>query len=214
MPLSNASSNSNDEDDCDPEDREFFGDDWCNDFGSSSEANDDIDANDDDCDPEDREFFGDDWCNDFSSSSDDSSDEQDDSAITDNDDGDLASQPSLEPEEQEQQDNFQSIPDTPENDNLLPAQESGKGLNDNCLKSGFSQERCNNMLFSDDPGGYCTTLKMGGLPCPKIQDPAFTYGNPEAARFQSEQQIENTERAIQEFDDAVPNDLGQGFADN
>jgi hypothetical protein len=59
--------------------------------------------------------------------------------------------------------------------------------------------------------GYCSTLKLAGVPCPKIQDPAFTYGNPGAAREQSERQIENTERAIQGFEQAVPDNLGRGF---
>ena len=35
-----------------------------------------------------------------------------------------------------------------------------------------------------------------------------------AARQQSEQQIENTERAIQGFEETVPNNLGEGFADD
>ena len=68
-----------------------------------------------------------------------------------------------------------------------------------------------NMLFSDNPGGYCSTLKLAGLDCPKIQDPRFTYGNPDAARQQSERQIENTERAIHGFEQAVPDNLGRGF---
>jgi hypothetical protein len=67
------------------------------------------------------------------------------------------------------------------------------------------------MLFSDNPGGYCSTLKLAGLDCPKIQDPRFTYGNPDAARQQSERQIENTERAIHGFEQAVPDNLGRGF---
>lgn len=106
-------------------------------------------------------------------------------------------------------DNFQPIP--PGNEGLPPAEQSGAGLNDACLQSGFSQEKCSNMLFSDDPGGYCSTLKLAGLDCPKIQDPRFTYGNPDAARQQSERQIENTERAIQGFEQAVPDNLGRGF---
>jgi hypothetical protein len=110
-----------------------------------------------------------------------------------------------------QQNNFQPIP--PGNENLPPAEQSGAGLNDACLKSGFSQEKCNNLLFSDNPGGYCSTLKMVGLDCPKIQDPRFTYGNPEAARQQSEQQIENTEQAIQGFERLnPPGSLGGQFA--
>jgi hypothetical protein len=68
-----------------------------------------------------------------------------------------------------------------------------------------------NMLFSDNPGGYCSTLKLAGLDCPKIQDPRFTYGNPDAARQQSERQLENTERAIHGFEQAVPDNLGRGF---
>jgi hypothetical protein len=106
-------------------------------------------------------------------------------------------------------DNFQPIP--PGNENLPSAEQSGAGLNDACLQSGFSQAQCSNMLFSDDPGGYCSTLKIAGLDCPKIQDPRFTYGNPGAAREQSERQIENTERAIQGFEQAVPDNLGRGF---
>lgn len=110
-----------------------------------------------------------------------------------------------------QQNNFQPI--IPGQQNLPPAQQSGAGLNDSCLKSGFSQEKCNNLLFSDNPGGYCSTLKMVGLDCPKIQDPRFTYGNPDAARQQSEQQIENTERAIQGFERLnPPGSLGGQFA--
>jgi hypothetical protein len=110
-----------------------------------------------------------------------------------------------------QQNNFQPIP--PGNENLPPADQSGAGLNDACLKSGFSQEKCNNLLFSDNPGGYCSTLKMVGLDCPKIQDPRFTYGNPDAARQQSEQQIENTEQAIQGFERLnPPGSLGGQFA--
>ena len=110
-----------------------------------------------------------------------------------------------------QQNNFQPI--IPGQQNLPPAQQSGADLNDACLKSGFSQEKCNNLLFSDNPGGYCSTLKMVGLDCPKIQDPRFTYGNPDAARQQSEQQIKNTERAIQGFDRLnPPGSLGGQFA--
>jgi hypothetical protein len=107
-------------------------------------------------------------------------------------------------------DNFQPIP--PGNEGLPAAEQSGAGLKDACLQSGFSEAKCNNLLFSDDPGGYCSTLKLAGLDCPKIQDPRFSYGNPEEAREQSEQQIENTERAIQGFEQTVPNDLGEGFA--
>lgn len=108
-------------------------------------------------------------------------------------------------------DNFQPIP--PGNENLPPAEQSGAGLNQACLDSGFSQEKCTNMLLSDDPGGYCSTLKLAGLDCPKIQDPRFTYGNPDAARQQSEQQIENTERAIQGFERLnPPGSLGGQFA--
>lgn len=126
--------------------------------------------------------------------------------------GDSGDSGSVSQQAPQQQNNFQPIP--PGQQNLPPAQQSGAGLNDACLKSGFSQEKCNNLLFSDNPGGYCSTLGLAGLDCPKIQDPAFTYGNPEAARQQSEQQIENTERAIQGFEETVPNNLGEGFADD
>jgi hypothetical protein len=138
------------------------------------------------------------------SSNDDDEDEEDNENEGEGDSGESGSSSQKEPQ---QQNNFQPIP--PGQQNLPPAQQSGAGLNDACLKSGFSQEKCNNLLFSDDPGGYCTTLKIAGLDCPKIQDPAFTYGNPEAARQQSEQQIENTERAIQGFEETVPDNLGE-----
>jgi hypothetical protein len=130
--------------------------------------------------------------------------DDEESSESDEDSGDSGS--SSQP-----QSNFQPIP--PGQQGLPPAQQSGAGLNDACLKSGFSQEKCNNMLFSDNPGGYCSTLKMVGLDCPKIQDPSFTFGNPEAARQQSEQQIENTERAIQGFERLnPPGSLGGQFA--
>jgi hypothetical protein len=48
--------------------------------------------------------------------------------------------------------------------------------------------------------------------CPKIQDPRYSYGNPGAAKEDSENQIDNTERAIQGFDQTVPNNLAEGFA--
>ena len=140
---------------------------------------------------------------------DEDEDEDEEDNVNEGDSGDSGSSSQQAPQ---QQNNFQPIP--PGQQNLPPAQQSGAGLNDACLKSGFSQEKCNNLLFSDDPGGYCSTLKLASLDCPKLQDPAFTYGNPEAARQQSEQQIENTERAIQGFEETVPNNLGEGFADD
>jgi hypothetical protein len=82
---------------------------------------------------------------------------------------------------------------------------------DNCIQSGFSKEKCENMLLSDDPGGYCSTLKLAGLSCPKIQNPKFTYGNPQAAEEQSRKQIEQTQNAIEGFNQAVPDNLGKGF---
>jgi hypothetical protein len=75
----------------------------------------------------------------------------------------------------------------------------------------FSQEQCNNYLFSGDPGGYCSTLSLAGVPCPDIQDPAYTYGNPDEALADSQEQIENTENAIEGFNEAVPDNLGRGF---
>ena len=77
----------------------------------------------------------------------------------------------------------------------------------------FSQAQCNNYLFSGDPGGYCSTLSLAGGPCPDIQDPAYTYGNPEEAIADSQEQIENTDRAIAGFEEALPDNLGEGFAD-
>ena len=107
-------------------------------------------------------------------------------------------------------DNFEEIPAG--NEDLPPAEQSGAGLNDACLDSGFSQAACSNYLFSDDPGGYCSTLSFAGVACPEIQDPAFTYGNPEAALQESQEQIENTDRAIEGFEQTVPDDLGEQFA--
>jgi hypothetical protein len=60
----------------------------------------------------------------------------------------------------------------------------------------MTREKCENFLLSDDPGGFCSTLKLAGVPCPKIQDPDFTFGNPEAAEQQSNEQIRNTQSAI------------------
>jgi hypothetical protein len=88
---------------------------------------------------------------------------------------------------------------------------SANGLNNACLKSGFSQQKCDNLLFSKNPGGYCTTLKIAGLPCPKIQDPGFTYSNPGAARAQSEAKIRGLESAIQGFERLHPSGPN-GFA--
>ena len=109
-------------------------------------------------------------------------------------------------------DNFAPIP--PGNEGLPPAEQSGAGLNDACLKSGFTQAQCSNYLFSDDPGGYCTTLKQAGLDCPKIQDPRFSYGNPDAAIEESNRKKQQTDDAIRGFENTVPNNLGEGFADN
>jgi hypothetical protein len=105
--------------------------------------------------------------------------------------------------------NFQPIPQGQQN--LPPAAQSGAGLIDACLQSGFSQAKCENMFLSDDPGGYCSTLKLAGVPCPKIQNPDFTYGNPQAAEEQSRRQIEQGQKAIDGFNQAVPDNLGKGF---
>jgi hypothetical protein len=107
-------------------------------------------------------------------------------------------------------DNFEEIPAG--NENLPSAEQSGAGLNDACLQSGFSQEKCSNLLFSDDPGGYCSTLTFAGVACPQIQDPRFSYGNPDAALAESQEDIENTERAIEGFEQTVPDNLGEQFA--
>jgi hypothetical protein len=107
------------------------------------------------------------------------------------------------------QNNFQPLPRGQQN--LPPASQSSAGLIDACLQSGYSLAQCNNMFLSGDPGGYCSTLHLAGLACPKIQDPAFTYGNPQAAEEQSRNQIERTQKAIEGFDQAVPDNLGSGF---
>jgi hypothetical protein len=109
-------------------------------------------------------------------------------------------------------DNFEEIPAVLGNENLPSAEQSGAGLNDACLQSGFTQEQCSNYLFSDDPGGYCSTLSFTGVACPEIQDPRFSYGNPEAALQESQEDIANTERAIEGFENTVPDDLGEQFA--
>jgi hypothetical protein len=90
-----------------------------------------------------------------------------------------------------------------------PLQSTGRinnanGLNDACLKSGFSQEKCNNILFSSNPGGFCTTLTIAGVPCPKIQDPAKTFNDPSGALAESEARSRATEGAIQGFNRLFP----------
>ena len=45
-----------------------------------------------------------------------------------------------------------------------------------------------------------TTLSIAGVACPQIQDPAYTYGNPDEALQDSQEQIENTENAIEGFE--------------
>ena len=109
-------------------------------------------------------------------------------------------------------DNFEEIPAG--NEDLPPAEQSGAGLNDACLQSGFSQAACSSYLFSDDPGGYCSTLTLAGVTCPEIQDPRYTYGNPDEALAESQEDIANTERAIEGFENTVPDDLGEQFAQN
>jgi hypothetical protein len=94
---------------------------------------------------------------------------------------------------------------------IPPGINNAKGLNDACLSSGFSQQKCENMLFSKNPGGYCTTLKIAGLPCPQIQDPAKTYNNPKAAIAESEARSRATEGAIQGFERLHPSGPN-GFA--
>jgi hypothetical protein len=106
--------------------------------------------------------------------------------------------------------NFEEIPAG--NEDLPPAEQSGAGLNDACLQSGFSQAACSSYLFSDDPGGYCSTLTLAGVTCPEIQDPRYTYGNPDEALAESQEDIANTERAIGGFENTVPDDLGEQFA--
>ena len=46
---------------------------------------------------------------------------------------------------------------------------NGRGLMSACLKSGFSESQCNNYLFSKNPGGFCTTLRLANVPCPNIK---------------------------------------------
>jgi hypothetical protein len=69
---------------------------------------------------------------------------------------------------------------------------------------GFSQEKCNNFLFSDNPGGACTTVSIAGVVCPKIQDPDKTYNNPGAALEESKRKIQQGEAAIQGFERLYP----------
>lgn len=84
----------------------------------------------------------------------------------------------------------------------LPSGGTGS-LNDACLQSGFTQQQCNS-YFGPNPGGYCTTLQAAGLPCPQIQDPSFTYNNPEAARQESEQKKQRIQGAIEGYDRLYP----------
>ena len=95
---------------------------------------------------------------------------------------------------EEDDDNFQSIP--PGSENLPPVEQSSAGLIQACMQSGFTEAQCRNMFISDDPGGFCSTLKLANVPCPKIQDPQFTFGDPEAAQQESNQRIRNIQNAI------------------
>jgi len=64
-------------------------------------------------------------------------------------------------------------PGTSTNTNGL-TDSTGAGLNDACLKSGFSQRQCNSYLFSKDPGGACSTAALGGATNCPVQDPSKT----------------------------------------
>jgi len=84
------------------------------------------------------------------------------------------------------------------------ADSNGAGLNDACLKSGFSQQKCDNILFSKNPGGACTTVAIAGVSCPSIQDPAKTFSDPKGALAESQARTRATENAIQGFDRLFP----------
>lgn len=81
---------------------------------------------------------------------------------------------------------------------------NGADLNDACLKSGFSQQKCNNILFSKNSGGACTTVAMVGVPCPSVQDSAKTFSDPKGVLAESQARTRATENTIQGFDRLFP----------
>lgn len=50
----------------------------------------------------------------------------------------------------------------------------------------------------------CTTLGIVGVGCPQIQDPAKTYGDPAGTLAESGQRIDQTQNAIDGFDQLYP----------
>lgn len=78
------------------------------------------------------------------------------------------------------------------------------GLMDACLQSGFSVSYCNNILFSTNPGGYCTTLQYANVPCPQIQDPDYTYSDPGNAIQDSQNKINQLDNLIRQWDSLYP----------
>jgi hypothetical protein len=91
---------------------------------------------------------------------------------------------------------------------------TGQSLVDACLQTpGMTPQKCSNYLGSSDVGNYCTTLTIAGVPCPDIQDPSKTYGDPEGALAESNKKIEQTQNAIEGFNRLYPpGSLGGEFA--
>ena len=58
--------------------------------------------------------------------------------------------------------------------------------------------------YGSDVGGYCSTLKIVNVPCPKIQDPDFTYNHPKEATQESQKKIDNINNLIQQWDRLYP----------
>lgn len=78
------------------------------------------------------------------------------------------------------------------------------GLMDACLQSGFSYSYCNNILYSENPGGYCDYLSSANVGCPQIQDPEFTYNNPGQAIQESQRKSNQLDNLIEQWDYLYP----------
>ena len=77
------------------------------------------------------------------------------------------------------------------------------------MDTGYSYDSCYNMLYSMNPGGYCTYLSYANLGCPQIQDPGYTYSNPQGAMQDSQNTINRLDSLIQQWDSLYPQ--GQGL---
>jgi hypothetical protein len=96
---------------------------------------------------------------------------------------------------------------------VQPPKVTSIGSNDplmqNCMDTGYSYDSCYNMLYSMNPGGYCTYLSYANVGCPQIQDPGHTYSDPQGAMQDSQNTINRLNSLIQQWDSLYPQ--GQGL---